>query len=889
LIGASGKDRRGALVASGDVARSLTLDAVAEQSTDVSVRDYVEHGRALPQLFDLAPHKDPLAFESETGTAMGAPVYAAIRSRGDRQTDVRLLVDDGERHLPLAQTLASNLHCDVYLTPEGSFIRYVRESSALTGVSWDAIATDRASGEPTRWLVVRAPDLPPTVPTWFTTVRGRLRQSNGLVTVGLPNGMAFATKKTFRDTAFLAERMRPSPTRVTTLAVNADLGAFEISRFDDAGSLLGGVEFATLVTASLDVVQPDVQLALTWPTDAAACTALDVELVRFADAINRTVWVPQPQGAAFVLPGCGEFMAVDEVGAPSVWRAYPSRLAEGWRPRLGSDVDGRLVPLGEVVTASFLGVRCVSVPRSQIEQLRGWYESVRPCEGLFPVDLAVLADGRLGVLNDSGIPMAIGPRALRTLLREAGWAGEDLLLLTQPPAPYWNAVVDHAQSLADQLTADIWLPTLGADVWVQLDGSLAAQMPDGSAKAWQVVAYRASAGVDSRLADGIPVPAALATASGPARQARPPVPALPAVAGQTPGELPLVPRVAISSVAVADEATSLLEIVPAYAAALATTVAPTATLATATLPTVGAAHYAEAPQAQIEPAVEDDAVVTYASAFAIDWLPADPTVNHRTVQLYLWTPEPARPAEAWQLEAADLYLLASLDPLRVAERRRGGTLLRLSAPAGSAVDLIDEAEHVPAALHDRLREVAGTHLIPLSMLGQVRVTASFAIDPHGGVAARNAVGAGQLAIRFDHAEHGIPGLPNEVQHWPGKGQRADAPAYLVLPDGSVRHLAHQGYVALSRTRPEMEPGHHLLEVKIRKRRAIDVPATLRRMGGLPDGAHPHDFVGLDLILAEPDLGLAQVTRVWRPGTAGKTVVERLTGVNLDMVTADNPD
>ena len=126
--------------------------------------------------------------------------------------------------------------------------------------------------------------------------------------------------------------MRPGTSRITTLAVNADLGRFEISRFDDTTALLGGVEFATLVGASLDLIHPDVQLALTWPTDTTACAALDIELMRLADALNRTVWVPEPQGAAFVQAGCGEFAAVDEVGGASRWRAYPSRMATDLRP-----------------------------------------------------------------------------------------------------------------------------------------------------------------------------------------------------------------------------------------------------------------------------------------------------------------------------------------------------------------------------------------------------------------------------------------------------------------------------------------------------------------------------------------------------------------------------
>ena len=127
--------------------------------------------------------------------------------------------------------------------------------------------------------------MPPRNGWWcgHLAYRGRLRQSHGLVTVPLPDGIAFATKSTYRDTAYLAARIMPSQNRITTIAVNADLGRFEITRFDDAGSLLDGVEFATLVSASLDVVHPDVEVALTWPKDTAACASLSAVVMLSAE------------------------------------------------------------------------------------------------------------------------------------------------------------------------------------------------------------------------------------------------------------------------------------------------------------------------------------------------------------------------------------------------------------------------------------------------------------------------------------------------------------------------------------------------------------------------------------------------------------------------------
>jgi hypothetical protein len=844
------------------VARSATAVTLSEHTADISVVDFLARRRPVPHLFDLAPQMDPAAFAEESGYAAGAPVYGLVRTEGERQTDVRLLVDDGEAHLGLAIALAENLRCDVYLTPQDSYVRYVRQSSPVAGDSWEAIVTDRATGEPATWLVMRPPDLPSDVPTWFTSVRGRLRPSHGVVAVTLPDGIAFATKSTFRDTTYLAATMRTSTNRVSTVAVNSDMGRFEINRFDGAASLLGGVEFATLVGASLDMIHPDVQLALTWPADAAACTALDAELIRFADALNRTVWVPRPQGAAFVLPGCGEFAAVDEVGSPSVWHPYPSRLAPPQRPLYNSDLDGRLVPVGGTRATAFAGVRFVSVPAPQLERLRSWYESVAPLDELFGVDFSVLADGRLGLLIEDGTPIAVGPRELREHLRHAGWSGEDLLLLTQPPARYWDAAMQHVQSLANQLMVDIWFAALGADVWAQEDGTLAASAHDGSDIAWRVATFgRSRGGLGGAPAEHISVPAALTTAppSAVGRRLAP----HPGAGMSDPGRRAALGAMTAAVTAAPAPPTGAAQAAPDLSAIAEPTIAQ---------PTIGQ-------PAVVEPvAVTPPRALGQAGPHGVAWLPATPVVNRRAIDLYLWTPRTEDHVEAWGLPSADLFLLAGQDPLRISDRRRNGYLLRVAAPKETAIELFEHESQAPAVVRQRLLESGSTHLLPLAWVSDLRVTARFDLDGGGGVAARTDVDGGALAIRFEGADHGVPGLPNDVVHWPDKGQRAGVPSYLMLRDDTpLDQVIHRGYVSLSRRKPQLLAGHTLIEVKVRKRKAIDVPATLDTLGGLPVVGRLHDFVGLDLLLPEADLGHAAVSRIWRQGPTGKPIVDRPVG------------
>jgi hypothetical protein len=897
---------------------------------EVSVDDYLTNRQPVPHLFDVTRQMDPAAFEAEATKPDIATIAGIVRTRGERHTDVRLLVEDGERFVGLAAELAELLRCDVFLTRHGARIRFVRESSNVAGKTWDAISVDQATGDPVDWLVVRPADLPDDAPMWFVTASGRLRQGSGLVTVSLPDGMAFATKATFRDTAALAARMNSNVGRVTAIAVNAEMGRFEINRFDDGGTLLTGVEFATLIAASLDVVHPDVQLALTWPRNGEACAALDVELMRLADGLNRTVWVPEPAGAAFVVPGCGDFAAVDEVGSPSMWRPYVSRMAPERALRYRTDDDGRLVPDGRVVGARFPGVPFVSVPSAQLDHLREWYASVAPNDALFAMDLAVLADGRLGVMLDGNRAVAVGPRELRQLLREAGWAGQDLLLLAQPSAASWSTTTDHARHLGDLLKVDVWLPVTGAEVWAEPDGTLASDGPDGAEAAWHVIPYGRPADLDGE-GQGIPVPPALVggARTAPRPPAGPPEPERPAVARndaaltETAVFEAAVFEAAIFETSVFDPAAagvatsgSVVELVqpirsiveasaleseplladgepPASMAFAPPVIAPRMTIPD---PVVAAGPVVSGTVVSgtvvEEPAVEPVAVVLAPAAggdlsHAVPWLPTSPVVNHRPLDLYLWSTLAAGEIEGWGLPSADLFLLAGQDPLRLADRNPGGILLRVSAPAKTAVDLVEHARHAPAPVQQRLLATGATHLLPLAWLPELSVTGRFDLDGAGGVSARRDVESAALAVRFEGAEHGVPGLPNEVVHWPDKRLRADAPSYLVLPESptAATSVVDRGFIALSRKKPAVEDGQRLLEVKIRRRRAIDVPATLDMLAGLPVVGRLHDFVGLDVLLSQADLAKAVVTKVWRHEN-GKAHVDKLSGATLEDVLAD---
>jgi hypothetical protein len=512
------------------------------------------------------------------------------------------------------------------------------------------------------------------------------------------------------------------------------------------------------------------------------------------------------------------------------------------------------------------------VPGSQLAQLGDWYGSVAPCAGLFPVDLAVLADGRLGVLLDGDRPLAVGPRELRAILREAGWGGEDLLLLAQPPDDLWDATVSHAAHLGDLLKVDVWMPGRGAEVWAQPDGTLAADGSLAEVPAWHVVPYGRIGSLPGAVFDDIAVPAALVRTTRPAEpEGVPEVEVLPTSVVPDPLPEPLPELSPEPSPEPSPVPESLPELASDVDDGLDLEEEPTVAL--------------EPDAVVLAPAVVDDDEAEEAVSdleLAVPWLPASPVVNHRPLDLYVWTSAAPADIEGWGLPSAELYLLAGQDPLRLAESHRGGALLRVTAPAGSAIDLVEHARDAPDAVRHRLRDSGCTHLLPVAWLGDLDVKGRYDVDERGGVVVGEATPAA-LAVRFEGAEHGVPGLPNEVVHWPDKKLRADAPSYLLLAEsGPATDAVQRGFVALTRQRPELPPGHRLLEVKIRRRRAIDVPATLDRLAGLPVVGRLHDFVGVDVLLSEHDLTRAVVTKIWRQ-VDGRQQVDKLSGQTLDDV------
>ena len=248
----------------------------------------------------------------------------------------------------------------------------------------------------------------------------------------------------------------------------------------------------------------------------------------------------------------------------------------------------------------------------------------------------------------------------------------------------------------------------------------------------------------------------------------------------------------------------------------------------------------------------------------VAWLAPAPPTNVEPVELYLWTTVAPEDLTGHGLATADLFLLARLAPARLATDQRSGFMLRLAVPPGVAVDLSARPDQLPDRLRRRLTEAPDTYLLPLAWLADVRATACYELDGSGGRAASTRLSDAPLTFCFRGADHGVPGLPTEVVRWPVR--RSHEPAYLTLPDDpewtSARLRAHPGWLPLSRRRPEVPRGYHLLRLDVAQDQAIDARATLAMLAGSGISASGLTvFTGVDLALPVREFGTATITQV----------------------------
>ncbi|WP_433534620.1 hypothetical protein ACQPZK_20855 [Micromonospora sp. CA-249363] len=838
--------------------------------------------RRLDGLFDLELVPGP---DGDLRTPRGAePLDAGdlaelVRRTGGAGDDVRILLAGGGRHRAIFDELAALLGRDVLITPAGS------EPSWSAVHSAEPTFVDAVTGRRADWQVVQPPSMATELPGWYDTSDGTVRERTGPVRLPLPGGVMLASRADFVARRAAAATLLAGHAELTTIGAVVRSGGFVIGDYTGRHEVADGRRLAASL-AELPLYGTEVRMWVTWPSDRTEQGRLDHNLRRFAETTGAIVWAPAPDATTEVLDSCRDLSATGRDGGPSSWRSYVPSLAGP--PRFVSDADGRLSPAGAVLTISTDGAPLISVEPGRWRGASDRYAALKRRDGLFPVDLTVVPDGRWAVQYGASGPHVVGPRELQVVLRSVGWQGEDLMLLATYPATVAARLHHYGRRLSEELRAEVWVLPPEADFTVT-GGAPQAVDGRGRPRAWE----RLTPGDHTRWrsVDGILVPAPTGVSRPAPAVSRRAVPEAPA------GPLPLTepdPPLAATSRddwarATGHRASSGAATVPANGhgapsgAATDPATGDRAPSGVATAPATGDRHEPDTSGPPPRPLPPAGATPQLHSArlrlrHGIYWLSDRPRVNADPVDLYVVArTSPERVVEDG-LPTPDLFAVGLLRPPAAESLRPGESLVRVRVDPAGAVDLSSIDVHVPPTLQ-LLLNVRESYLLPGGLLDRTRVVAGYLPDPNGGYRPETPFDGQQpLRLRCSGARHGVEGLPADVPRWP---RAADGTAYLLLPGPRV--AADGGTLAILAAKPRAKAGHRLLRLRVPRRQAIDVRAAAAQLAPLQSvrsTAAMLDQKGIGLVLHSRDFHKVTVLQTLAPGRSGWKVVEGLDGVTL---------
>jgi hypothetical protein len=473
---------------------------------------------------------------------------------------------------------------------------------------------------------------------------GKVEFRLGVATLAMAGGLALTTRP---DNFGGYHALASGHPDLVTVAVPLRDGGFLVTQ--KAETVVGGAGLAAALS-SISLYGLDLRLWISWPQSPQDLRNLYRNLAELAEATGATVWTPEPGAHIVLLDGCLDLAIRSEGGRVASWSAYSP---PGAPVRFESDMDGRIAPIG-TPTVRQAGNLSIAARRDSHQRSR----EIGRQPGLAFADLIVLPDGRLGVPYADGSELAAGPRQLTHLLSAAGWAGEDLCLLSPVHAEQASIAGAHLRALCQDLNADIYCPAPGAELSIE-DGKPRAVWPDGRSADWHRIGghhpphWRSS---DGFLEDASPSDLLI-----PPMTQEPPAPGLP--------EEPLA---------------EFTEYVPA---------APP--------------HARAAPKAEIAvvlPPARDR------RPSGLSWLPAEPPVNKHPLQLWLCNAPPSGLASAEGIPSPELFLIGE------SERPSGRRIASVYVDAGVAISL----HLIQSVLPERLRPEPGRYLIPAGWLDRVR-------------------------------------------------------------------------------------------------------------------------------------------------------------------------
>jgi hypothetical protein len=861
-------------------------------SRDGAQRAAGGQSRAVPGLFELRLVVAPdggLAGPDRPETSLGAAELAGlVRRTGGEGLDVRILAPAGEQNLPTLTALADLLGCDVLVPPAGARLRYLGGTGRSDRVTEDVAAVDPVTGYPMDWVTIAPAGPVGPLSGWFDTARGRVVPRTGTVALPLAGGgLMLATRSDFGRRRALAAALRPGHPELLTVGTAVRSGDFVVGDYGGRTTVRDGSGLA-VVLGGLLLYGAELRMWLTWPEPAEERRRLAGNLTALAEVTGATVWAPAEGGRAELAEDSRDLRALRADGEAMGWQAYGAVGLAAFR----SDVDGRLVPAGGAAVTRHPGVPLVSVQPARERAMAVRYADLPPAREVFRVDLAVLADGRLAARYADGSLLAVSGGQLRQLLRDAGWQGAPVALLSAVSPEQAAGAQRHATELARQLGCPVTFLDPGAD-----SGRPAPDLPAPDLPA--------------------PAPGRPARQAGPSRvePAQPPVPPSPrhgsvprASLAALAARVPVPPPVQLAASSRADEA------VPGDPARDRPATAGRADgggeprdhgrpepdagtdwrypghreVPSGTRPggssraddpaTVPLSRFIDGPR--LEPAGRS------VPPHGIAWLPPAPQTNSESFDVYVECAVDPEQALAHGVPSGHLFLLGHLGRDRLAARTSAGHLLQVRVRARGAIDVGACEVAVPRSLAQPLSDT-DVYLLPVAWLARCRAVAAVRVAGAAQPSSYRFPEPQPLLVRCTGADHAVPGLPTEAVRWPRGSLRGAATRFATLPEDATDGPGP--WLPLHRHRPAPGSGRRIVQLRVERGRAIDVAATaaeLGRLSQLHSAAAELVAAGVDVLLPAVSYPYTTVLRAFRGDGKGWQRAPVPRGTRLDAWMAD---
>ena len=829
-----------------------------------------------------------LAAPDRPDVSLGAADLAGlVRRAGGGELVVRVLAPAGEQNLPTLTALADLLRCDVLVPQAGARLRYLGDTGRADRPTEDVAAVDPATGYPMAWVTIPPAGQVGSLPGWFDTARGMIVPRTGTVALPLAGGgVMLATRDDFVRRRALAAALRSGHPDVLTVGTAVGSGGFVVGDYRGHTTVRDGPGLA-VVLAGLPLYGAELRMWLTWPEPVTERRRLARNLTALAEVTGATVWAPAEGGRAELAEDSRDLRALQANGETIGWQAYGAVGLAALR----SDADGRLVPAGGAAVTRHPGVPLVSVQPAREHAMAARYADLPPAGEVFRVDLAVLADGRLAARYADGTLLAVSGGQLRQLLRDAGWQGAPVALLSAVSREQAAGAQRHAAELARQLGCPVTfldpaadpprpkpdLPPLAAGLPARAD---AAQPPVPPLPRHGSVPRASVAALAARVP--VPPPVQLAASSRPDAA----VPSAPTRPGNTP-DGPPVDRPATAGRA--DGAGEPREdaraaVGPAPADRMPAGRASADGTQAGADPAPGGWSHADAPVTvalsrfidgpRLEPAGRS------APPHGIAWLPPAPLSNSESFEVYVECAVDPEQALAHGLPSGHLFLLGHLGRDRLAARTSAGHLLQVRVRARGAVDVGACEVAVPRSLAGPLRD-NDVYLLPVAWLARCRAVAAIRVDGALPPSGHGFPEPRPLLVRCVGADHGVPGLPSEVVRWPRGSLRSAVTRFATVPEDADGPAP---WLRLHRKRPAPASGRRIVQLRVERGRAIDVAATatdLARLTQLRSAAGELVAAGVDVLLPAVCYPYTRVLRAFQGDGKGWQRVRVPRGMSLD--------